>query len=55
MGTGLHIQPAQRLRHWLDALTADKAIAKTLSGSELYEDTRGVLAENPPPGVAILK
>lgn len=51
--TGLQIQPAQRWRRWLDALTAEKSIAKTVSGAELYEDTRGILADNPPPGLVI--
>ncbi|KAK0383278.1 hypothetical protein NLU13_9191 [Sarocladium strictum] len=51
--TGLQIQPAQRWRRWLDALMAEKSIAKTVSGAELYEDTRGILADNPPPGLVI--
>ncbi|KAL2207357.1 hypothetical protein CC79DRAFT_1273288 [Sarocladium strictum] len=54
-GTGLQIHPAARWRRWLDALSEEKAIARTLSGDELYEETKGVLAENPPPGLAIPK
>lgn len=42
-----------RWRRWVEALVAEKAIARTVSGAELYEDTRAVLAENPPPGLVI--
>lgn len=54
-GTGLQIHPVARWRRWLDALSEEKAIARTISGDELYEETKGVLAENPPPGLVIPK